>query len=952
MKKMMKKVVVPAFLAATMTLSGCFGSKKKNPGSSEKETYTFSNYDATYYVGESFNIVGTKLTISDVYGNTTTITVTEDMIVSMPDMSVEGEKVVVIKYNDKEYKFTINVLALTEEYLFVKKLQELKNNYKNYSSTITFDSTSDISFGYLGNNASYEDLKTSGLLNTLLGEGELSSEVYDALLSALVEGSLNLKETDVLDVEALKAKFNVNGALSNLLSELTSINYISHILNANISEEEDQRNIAYITSMICYAMSIDSEEGYTALETIIKSNYNTLKGGRIINPVDLVKDIVNVVKVHTNNPSIKTTISTIKNFDINNVRHLISDIASEYYNEATSVMTADSFVEQYWYDGEPVFVTSNIANLTKNEYITVTVNRIKGYEDLIFGLLDIRSIDDAKALLSNCVEANVNYAASMKDVYTILKAQNWVIATNQGDGFYTTDVYIDYYTEEPIYDDDIETFATYEQNWTELYEAIVESGLSGFAKESGLLEELFGADSEIAFTILNGLESDPANFDRFLVDTFLVEEDSYYVDNISEFLINYGCVSGAVGQKAVKDKVTLHFTAVKENDVKDAKEVWVDILSTINKYTTDDMVRSATESLESLELDKIVHIMSDLMYINALNEIKIISNQELENWWSSYDGYDFAFETGTAASSLIERWAKNEQDKVRLFEDVILTVLGVRSFGDVEDGILNTLDNYISVIEEYVSIVEELKDNSWVIGSIDDEGDFSNELSWDCYNDSCMIDYDWDIESSLSVSANVQSIRNSVEFGFNFLRNPVITSRSFVEEYKDTIMQFVRDYVDYDLRFNGDAVEGICSVVDASLDRYVEGTLSFDGLLDDISAAVEEYANEEAKTTLNAIYTLITALNYDPNIDYNEVFAFIPLPEGIQSIDYNVLMAKLYDKSTYDMLNIDNAEVTYITDMGGNVTGAVITFDLVVDFDAVIAYIDGTLNGRIIVDFK
>jgi FAD synthase len=35
-----------------------------------------------------------------------------------------------------------------------------------------------------------------------------------------------------------------------------------------------------------------------------------------------------------------------------------------------------------------------------------------------------------------------------------------------------------------------------------------------------------------------------------------------------------------------------------------------------------------------------------------------------------------------------------------------------------------------------------------------------------------------------------------------------------------------------------------------------------------------------------------------------------------------------------------------------NKKSAVITFDLVVDFDAVIAYIDGTLNGRIIVDFK
>ncbi len=71
--------------------------------------------------------------------------------------------------------------------------------------------------------------------------------------------------------------------------------------------------------------------------------------------------------------------------------------------------------------------------------------------------------------------------------------------------------------------------------------------------------------------------------------------------------------------------------------------------------------------------------------------------------------------------------------------------------------------------------------------------------------------------------------------------------------------------------------------------------------IEDIKDFIDVYCEEPAKTVAFSVLSLLVIAT-QPDIDYNELFSFIELPQEIESIDYNKLVGKLTSGDFYKNL--------------------------------------------------
>jgi len=143
--KNIKKGLIALMMVPCMGIVGC-GKKEATI-----KSFEFSNIDREYFTDENFSILGGKLTLTMSNGKTKEITVTDDMIKQMPDMSTPGEKTIVIIYNGVEYSFTItvseNIVYDDQEKLeMINKLNKFLEEYKKAQSSVKTTASIDIDF--------------------------------------------------------------------------------------------------------------------------------------------------------------------------------------------------------------------------------------------------------------------------------------------------------------------------------------------------------------------------------------------------------------------------------------------------------------------------------------------------------------------------------------------------------------------------------------------------------------------------------------------------------------------------------------------------------------------------------------------------------------------------------------------------------------------------------------
>ena len=106
--------------------------------------------------------------------------------------------------------------------------------------------------------------------------------------------------------------------------------------------------------------------------------------------------------------------------------------------------------------------------------------------------------------------------------------------------------------------------------------------------------------------------------------------------------------------------------------------------------------------------------------------------------------------------------------------------------------------------------------------------------------------------------------------------------------------------------------------------------------------------SEASQGTLFSTLALIAVINYDASVNYNELFSFIELPNGM-NVDFNILMAKLASTDIGDVISLSDVQSQVVMDENDNATKHTIFFKVNINFNAMIASINGDITFSVII---
>ena len=174
----------------------------------------------------------------------------------------------------------------------------------------------------------------------------------------------------------------------------------------------------------------------------------------------------------------------------------------------------------------------------------------------------------------------------------------------------------------------------------------------------------------------------------------------------------------------------------------------------------------------------------------------------------------------------------------------------------------------------------------------------------------------------------------------NTIKNNI---RSVVEKYQVEFSQFLVEIINTIIGFtdiNSVQYKEIETIINYAVSEYVKGTIDFASVMNSFFKTVNNYCEGESKILANSLgmmFMIIVGQSSDVSIDYNKLFEYVELPNDVNEIDYNELVATLWSQSTYSSIfKISNPVVQFVEE-AGKVVGEIVTFDIGLDFDIVVS---------------
>jgi hypothetical protein len=202
----------------------------------------------------------------------------------------------------------------------------------------------------------------------------------------------------------------------------------------------------------------------------------------------------------------------------------------------------------------------------------------------------------------------------------------------------------------------------------------------------------------------------------------------------------------------------------------------------------------------------------------------------------------------------------------------------------------------------------------------------------------------------------------SVEF-VNLMNIPVhtgeyekVTRRVYNEDLGDFVTYTYMEPV-YEPYFDEEQYNKVLGetklVTDYMIGKYLDGTIESykNNILADYFKIIDKYAHEDMKITITstALQTMIgMELFGEEEFDYNKIFSFIKLPNGVESIDYNKMVDKITSVDTYkDMYKISDVQIKYETDSTGKIVKEFMEIKFSLEYDVFIASMDADLTMKL-----
>lgn len=1043
MKKGMKKVLSLFYvMAMSITLAGCSLKSNKN----DKSTIEVDNYVEKYYVNQYFLVSGTKLVVKNSKNKVLEeIVVTEDMIKRMPDMTTAGEKEIIVVYKDKEYSYKILVENRPVNEL-VLKLEDFLNKYENkndYTLEASYDM--DLLANYFGEEVAIDNSQAMVLFGQLFAGDELTNAGYSALFNAIMNGSFDISDEDVVDSNNFKVKLDLLKILNEMKNEFNDFDYKTYIFEKAFGEN-DAKNIDSVASTISQFFMVKSVIGKSSIKTIVSKYYYKLKAFESFDVGEAVREVLNKVKLYTESPNVKQMLDVVDTLQNEELIHFTSSLMEDYWTNYAKVMTLEEYGKDSWeYGYEPTFLNNVNSRLLLSKYIKAQKDYVYSIEEALVGFTSIRSLDDIKDEAVNVLKALEKYMGALEETTRIQRDNSWVIVID--DGYEYTDaviggsyVYMDK-SFVPNYDSDIDTYKELKADFGDIRYYLETHTIIELIKDQNVVEnfvELYFEDysrneKDVLINSVYGLlENDVTLKEAYvsIIDVLLTEENNFYVDGLSESFSYFFLVENETGKQKIKQIIEGIFSDIVNAERFDVVKSYKDLLECVNTYTSDQQVKNLTDALDELTYDEMIHFTSNVVgkHFNSFAKVMTVAEHEKDYFESNYEP---TYVTNQKAKDLLDDTVKMFENHILSIENFIEAVSKVRDVNSLKEEmktLLLSLSNSMDLMKESVEIQKE---NGWVVVLEDGYGHSSalvaGSYGTSCDNSDCIEEftpyYDDSIETYdyygslfekayeyidhysfvdviqenelvemlvekymdgytnseknkiidllydvLNNDASVDEIKETLESVFVTNKNQVIEQLiEYFEVYANEgvnslIDLFVNQYTNEitgalvgaaeDLIYNEELIEDVESLIRDVINGYVDGNLNLNDVVDCIKDMIDTYSDRETVVAFSLATIMYHVFNYDENTNYNELFGdYVELPNQIDNIDYNELMKKLVNESTYDAFKLNEVEIDYVVDSQDNIVGEVLKVKMDVDFDVLMVSLKGDIELVIKIDF-
>lgn len=777
-----------------------------------------------------------------------------------------------------------------------------------------------------------EDEKEISIFNS-----KLAKPIYKAITNAIVNATMDIKKDDIISArDNLTAQLDIIKTLQNINTNVTNIDFYNHFVNDMLLTESDSTYVELARTYIAEMFEITDQNTLDELDYALTKDIRKIRNNQLQDletTYNMIVELNNILQESDGNASLLEKLDIIVSGIDSQDKHMLSKF----------VYSLKDFVEvwTYTYGETEDYEEANSGNRWCSGSRYENGKYIYTYTEEVIIEAD-ELIEEYYAGLKSFVERFENIAdyTNVKtfayDIISDMRAMDKVVQELEENeyesefmNFYITSsvrMAVEYYIE--MYDanmiaDIIDMLGQAMPEGAKQYEVLSDS----------MAPELWAGDK-----------------------VTIEAQESYEVGDIICFNAQYKIVHRVIG-KLVEDGTTYYICHGDNNQSANPSSygyaTWQDdasyIQGLINQGKTVSQIRDIAYSVQIITEEQIEGKVTGVnqMYLELpANLVEALKD---------------------CADTIYLAFGKSEVDYIKLIEDICdrlelekdyyiekynageLTI-----FADVFDKYMGDLSEYEGAeLEFYTALKASCNYLDSVLVAGTDRTELMNEINKAVkalYNVYAEIGEECEYEQMIT-DIIVRLTDTEKDFNANF--KDVLTEYKTIAKETVTMMLLETLNIYHDNEVYDKAQGELDHIVNYHLTAYLKDELVIGDLVADMDEFIDKYCEKDVRTYVKSFAILSTlVMNYGEDIDYNELLGNIELPNEIKDVDFNKLIKEtLKDKETYDILDLQDVKVDYITDEEGNITKEILTISLNAKYDILLSAMDAKVTLTIEINF-
>ena len=726
-------------------------------------------------------------------------------------------------------------------------------------------------------------------------------------------------------------------------------------------------------AIIMYA-AIESVSGKAEIRDIVDGAVEKLTNAETIDLKQTIKDLCETIANYSTNEYISLVISNLNTEDAETVAYTIADIFRKYMTD--NYVVVDRFnckVPNYQ------AIETEYANQILEDFINVRVGLVENITNEILNLGEIESFNDVLALFENCLNYIKDYKNADIQLHEEMKNAEFTVgSTCDSDEGVIVEPRVDYVVIEGVvyfqfdeycengeeYINAVDWYLSYLDLISDLYNDttstlielvdVYKNDLFGDVLDKiGYPEEYKQQAIDVIASVVKGERHGSELYDA--VATLLVPDaGEKYVEYISDLICQIAYVETELGKEKINQAVSSRVENALNGESFSVEEFMFDLFEIIKENTSNDYIKIYADRIDGTKDMK--HLLSDMVDKFVTRRYTITKLDQNGNWGQTPT-------EEAEAQELLNREINNYKNAAYGLENEICSLANANGVVDVLE-VLSSIANIIYESQnENISILQDLRKTDYMIMIM--EYDAYNEvvdffpivgysiLYQGANNKICEYRFDQEIKLYENANAEIHKIIEIVDTVKNVVSDPKAFVDELINQYKeDAIEMVVNKCLNmFGVDSESEIAKDIKDFAIDCVDSYLNGTFNKEETLTKISELIEENSSDEVKTIFKAAYMMYTVINYNEEIDYNEMFKDIELPKEIENVDFNVLMEKVTNVETYDIFKINDIVIDYIANEDGEIIAEQLTLKVDIEFDVMISSIIGDVEIVMTLDF-